>query len=99
MSATSLVAIGAITPTAGILGAISWPHAQRKLNLSNLHALVALVSLAVVLPVYGCLGILPIFSGVKDDGKASLNSTALRFGGLTTPGEMYVLALYFGEFL
>lgn len=92
MGATSLMLIGAITPAAGILGALLWPIAQRRFDLSNLHALVVLVGLAAVIPAYGCLGFLPVFRG---DG--SVNSTALRFGGLTTPGEMYALAVYFGE--
>lgn len=93
MSATSLIIIGALTPAAGILGAILWPVAQRRFDLSNLHALVVLVGLAAVIPAYGCLGFLPIFQGET----SAINTTALRFGGLTTPGEMYVLAVYFGE--
>lgn len=92
MGATSLMLIGAITPAAGILGAMLWPIAQRKFDMSNLHALAVLVCLASIVPAYGCLGFLPIFRG-----DPSVGATALRFGGLTTPGEMYVLAWYFGR--
>jgi len=61
--------------------------------MSNLHALVVLVCLTSVIPAYGCLGFLPIFRG----DPSTVSATALRFGGLTTPGEMYVLAVYFGS--
>lgn len=91
MPSTSLIIIGGISPAAGILGAILWPVAQRRMDLSNLHALVVLIGLAAIIPAYGCLGFLPIFKG-----DATVSATALRFGGLTTPGEMYVLAVYFG---
>lgn len=40
--------------------------------------------LASLLPAYGCLGFIPVFR----DGN-------VKFGGLTTPGEMYALAIYF----
>lgn len=60
-----------------------------------MQSLVGLVFLALVIPVYGCLGFLPIFKGSPSSGAVSVNE--LRFGGLTRPGEMYVLAAYFGE--
>jgi hypothetical protein len=52
---------------------------------SNLHVLVLLVMMVSLIPVYGCLGFLPIFKGTA------------RFGGLTTQGEMFGLAVYFGS--
>lgn len=85
MPATSLVLIGAITPLSGIIGSLAWPRLQRKLGWSNLRALVALVLVAAVIPLYGCLGFLPWLKGAK-------------FGGLTTKGEMWALAVYFGTF-
>ncbi|KIO32368.1 hypothetical protein M407DRAFT_108487 [Tulasnella calospora MUT 4182] len=84
MPATSLVLIGAITPLSGIIGSLAWPRLQRKLGWSNLRALVALVLVAAVIPLYGCLGFLPWLKGAK-------------FGGLTTKGEMWALAVYFGS--
>jgi UMF1 family MFS transporter len=56
------------------------------LGWSNLRVLMVLVSLASLIPAYGCLGFIPFFG----QGKA-------RFGGLTTQEEMYGLAVYFGE--
>lgn len=94
MGATSLMLIAAITPAAGILGAVLWPVAQRKLDMSNLRALVVLVGMAAVIPAYACLGFLPFFKGTD-----TVETTGLKFGGLTTPGEMYVLAVYFGKWL
>ncbi|KAF8321216.1 autophagy-type protein 22 [Clavulina sp. PMI_390] len=89
MGATSLMLIGAISPAAGVLGAIVAPIVQKRLDYSNLKMLVMLVSLAAVLPAYGCLGFLPIFGA-----EVTVNTT--RFGGLTTPAEMYALGVYFG---
>jgi UMF1 family MFS transporter len=85
MSATALTLIGVIAPAAGIFGSLLWPRVQLRLGWSNLQALVALIALASFVPAYGCLGFLPM-----------LRNGGWKFGGLTTPGEMYALAFYFG---
>lgn len=85
MPATSLIIIGIISPLAGIAGSLVWPIFQRRFAWSNLRIIVMLVSLASLLPAYGCLGFLRMFRGGH-----------VKFGGLTTPAEMYVLAMYFG---
>ncbi|KAJ7747674.1 autophagy-related protein 22-like protein [Mycena maculata] len=84
MQPSSLILIGILTPLAGILGSLLWPILQRRVGWSNLRVIIILVMLASVIPAYGCLGFLSIFQG------------GLRFGGLTTPGEMFGLAVYFG---
>ena len=84
MPPSSLILIGALTPTAGILGSLAWPALQRRLGWSNLRVLGVLVAMASAIPAYGCLGFLPVFQ-----------RASVKFGGLTTPGEMYVLAVYF----
>ncbi|KAG6372505.1 autophagy-related protein 22-like protein [Boletus reticuloceps] len=83
MDNSSLVLIGAITPTAGILGSLFFPALQRRCGWSNLHVLVLLVVLVSCIPAYGCLGFVPFIR-------------RMRVGGLTTPGEMFGLAVYFG---
>jgi len=80
---SSLVVVGLLTPTAGILGSLMWPKIQHAFKLSNKAILMVLVLLASLVPLYGCLGFLPGLKG--------------RVGGLVTAGEMYVLAVYFGE--
>jgi UMF1 family MFS transporter len=85
MPASSLVLIGVITPTSGILGSLLWPMIQRRFALSNLTVLVILVLLASLIPLYGCLGFF------------IQNSSVIKFGGLTTPGEMFGLAVVFGS--
>jgi UMF1 family MFS transporter len=87
MPASSLILVGILTPLAGILGALGFARLQRKLGWTNLKTLVTLVCVASAVPIYGCIGILPWFHG---KGK-------WKFGGLTTPSEMFVLAVYFGE--
>lgn len=86
MPASALVLVGVLTPTAGIVGSLAWPRIQRRLGWSSQRVLVALVALASAIPAYGCLGFLPVFA-----------SGHVRFGGLTTQGEMFALAVYFGE--
>ncbi|KAI0795848.1 autophagy-type protein 22 [Abortiporus biennis] len=86
MPPSSLILIGVITPTSGILGSLVWPIIQRKFGWSNIRILVTLVVMASCIPAYGCLGFLPVFK----------NGT-VKFGGLTTPGEMFALAVYFGS--
>ncbi|OBZ73290.1 Autophagy-related protein 22-2 [Grifola frondosa] len=85
MTPSALILIGVLTPSAGILGSLAWPALQRRLRWTNLRVLVVLVIMASAIPAYGCLGFLPVFR------------QGVRFGGLTTPGEMYVLAVYFGS--
>ena len=84
MPASSLILIGALTPSAGIAGSLAWPALQRRIGWSNLKVLVVLVTMASAIPAYGCLGFLSVFQ-----------KSNVKFGGLTTPGEMYVLAVYF----
>ncbi|KZT30210.1 MFS general substrate transporter [Neolentinus lepideus HHB14362 ss-1] len=86
MPASSLILIGIITPFSGILGSLVVPVLQRRYHLSNLRILIVLVVIASAIPVYGCLGFLPVFSQGR-----------VKFGGLTTPGEMFGLAVYFGS--
>lgn len=83
LPSSTLVLVGVLTPTAGIAGALAWPMLQRRLRLSNLHTLIVLVSLAMLVPVYGCLGLSP---AVRKHGF-----------GLVTTWEMLVLAVYFGS--
>ncbi|CAA7266784.1 unnamed protein product [Cyclocybe aegerita] len=83
MSPSALILVGVLTPTAGIAGSLLWPVLQRRLGWSNLRILVVLVGMASMIPLYGCLGFLV-------QGK-------VRFGGLTTQEEMFVLAVYFGS--
>lgn len=93
MGASSLIIIGALSPAAGVVGAVAWPVAQRKLNLDNIQALTVLVVITLLIPAYGCLGFLPYFRRHVEVDEIGV----LRLGGLTTPGEMYVLATLFGE--
>ncbi|KAJ7074582.1 autophagy-related protein 22-like protein [Mycena amicta] len=87
MQPSALIIIGVLTPLAGIGGSLLWPFLQRTFGWSNLRVLTTLVILASAVPAYGCLGFLPLFHG----------NEKLRFGGLTSPEEMFVLALYFGS--
>ncbi|KAH8111613.1 autophagy-type protein 22 [Phellopilus nigrolimitatus] len=93
MSASALILVGLLVNTAGILGALMWPRLQRHLRWSNQRVLVVLVAMCSLIPAYGCLGFLPMFRDPSSDEDLI---TAARVGGLTTQGEMFGLAVYFG---
>ena len=82
MTPSALILIGVLTPLSGILGSLIWPKIQARMGWTNLKVLVVLVVLASLIPAYGCLGF--VFQG------------RTRFGGLTTQGEMFGLAVVFG---
>ena len=87
MQPSSLILVGVLAPTSGIIGSLVWPSLQRMCKWSNLKVLIILVVMASLMPAYGCLGFLPALRG---EG---------RFGGLTTKGELFALAIYFGGWL
>lgn len=87
MQPSALILVGVLTPTSGIIGSLVWPFLQRRYKWSNLKVLIILVILASLMPAYGCLGFLPALRG---EG---------RFGGLTTQGELFGLAVFFGSYL
>lgn len=83
MKPSALILIGIIVPLSGILGSLFWPRLQRRYEWSNLRVLLILLVLASLIPAYGCLGFVGVFHRVG-------------FGGLTTQGEMFGLAVFFG---
>ena len=83
MDASSPVLIGAITPASGILGSLVFPALQRRCGRFNLQVLVLPVVLMSCIPAYGCLGFVLFVRRLKDEG-------------LTTPREMFGLAVYLG---
>lgn len=81
MPPSSLMLVGVLTPSAGILGALLWPIVQRRLRLTSLRVLVLLVVAASAIPLYGVIGLLA--------------PPGARWG-LRVPAEMYIIAVYFG---
>jgi hypothetical protein len=81
MPPSSLVLVGVLTPSAGILGALLWPILQRRLGLTSLRVLIVLIIAASVIPLYGVIGLFAPHGA--------------RWG-LRVPAEMFVLAVYFG---
>ena len=81
MPPSSVVLVGVLTPSAGILGALLWPILQRRLSLTSLRVLILLIVAASVIPLYGVIGLFAPHGA--------------RWG-LRVPAEMFVLAVYFG---
>jgi hypothetical protein len=58
MPTSSLILIAAITPSAGIAGAVLFPHLQRTvLPWSNLKLLLLLVALSALVPLWGLVAL------------------------------------------
>lgn len=89
MKPPALILIGILAPTSGIVGSLIWPILQRRFAWTNLKVLIILVVMISAIPAYGCLGFLSVFHGT---GK-------VKFGGLTTQGELFGMAVYFGEWI
>ncbi len=85
MAPSALVIVGVLSPLSGILGSLVWPMLQRRLLWSNLKIVIVLVILCSLIPAYGCMGF--VFQG------------RTKFGGLTSQGEMFGLAVYFGDYI
>ena len=95
MPASSLILVGILTNASGILGSLAWPRIQARFSWSNKKVLIILVLMCSLIPAYGCLGLLPILrNGLGDE--ALVRSAKLRVGGLTSPREVFGLAVYFG---
>ena len=84
---TGLALIGIISTTAGIIGAILWPTfltpRLKYLQNSPHRTIIFILSLSLMIPLYGLLGFLPIFKH-------------LGFGGLINKYEIYVVGFVFG---
>jgi len=81
MPPSSLVLIGILAPSAGILGALLWPILQRRLGLTSLRVLIILIIATSIIPLYGAIGLFA--------------PRGARWG-LRVPAEMFVAAVYFG---
>jgi UMF1 family MFS transporter len=84
---SGLALIGIIATTSGILGAILWPRVLtprlKFLHKSPHRTILFILSLSLIIPIYGLMGFLPIF-------------THLGFGGLVNKYEIYGVAFVFG---
>ena len=84
---SGLALIGIISTTAGIFGAILWPRVLtprlKFLHNSPHRTIIFILSLSLMIPIYGLLGFLPIFKH-------------LGFGGLVNKYEIYCVGFLFG---
>ncbi|KAL5510884.1 hypothetical protein ACEPAG_4641 [Sanghuangporus baumii] len=91
MPTNALVIVGLLVNAACVLGALVWPRMQRRGEWSNKRVLITLVCACSFIPLYGCLGFLPLFRSPSTNVNANTLVTAPHFGGLTTPSEMHAL--------
>lgn len=81
MSASAVTVVAFLALATGIVGGFSAPIIQSRMGWSNKKCLVVLVVCLMLLPAYGCLGLLGEEHAV---------------GGIRTPAELYVVATLFG---
>lgn len=72
--------VALLAQVTGVIGGFSAPYVQTRLGLSNKRALLSLVLIMTLLPLYGCIGLIGGPEG---------------WGGLRTPTEMYIVASCF----
>lgn len=65
MPPAALAVISVTVTIAGILGAFTWPYISRLFNLTPLHTTLACIFLFSLIPLYGLLDYIPIFSTLK----------------------------------
>ena len=81
MPPSSLILVGVLTPSVGILGTLLWPILQRRLRLTSLHVLLLLTIAASIILLYSVTGLFA--------------PRGARWG-LCVPVEIFVLAVHFG---
>ncbi|ODQ50023.1 hypothetical protein SAICODRAFT_62309 [Saitoella complicata NRRL Y-17804] len=83
INTSGLAIIGLLYTLAGILGAYTWPRIAIRFHLSPLRTMYLIITLSLLVPLYGMLGLIP---RVREWG----------VGGLTRKEEMYFVAPGFG---
>lgn len=84
LSTSSLIIVAALTPSAGIAGAIAFPRVQRSLALTNLQTVQMLVALATLVPLWGIVALRQAWQ---------IYAVAIVFGGeCGCPSLLHVLA-------
>jgi UMF1 family MFS transporter len=92
MQPSSLVLVGVLTPSTGILGALLWPAVQRRLRL---RVLILLVVAASAIPLYGVIGLFaPRGARWGLRVPAEMYVLAVYFGALYGSFQSYARALY-----
>jgi MFS transporter, UMF1 family len=81
MPPSSLILVGVLAPSAGILCALLWPILQRRLSITSLRVLILLIITAGVIPLHGVIGLFAPRGARK---------------GIRVPAEMFVIGVYFG---
>ncbi|KAF8476448.1 autophagy-related protein 22-like protein [Russula ochroleuca] len=89
MPPSSLVLVGVLTPSAGILDALLWPILQHRLSLTSPHVLILLIIAAGVIGLFASCG-------ARWDLRvpAEMFVLAVYFGGLYGASQSCTRALY-----
>ncbi|CAG8470888.1 11470_t:CDS:2, partial [Scutellospora calospora] len=92
MPATGLIAISLIVPTSALLGTIMVPKFQSYFRLKTKQTVILLNILLLCIPIYGCLGFILPFGGLKSG--TELYYLAVWFGIIIGSIQSYCRTLF-----
>jgi hypothetical protein len=89
-----VIVVAFLAQITGVLGGFTCPLLQRVLGWSNLRCLITLVSLMALLPVYGILGLVSPYGGLRTPAEMYVVASlfGLVFGPFQSFGESATLS-------
>jgi len=75
MSASKIVLIGILVQLAAVISSIYTPRFQSRKGYTNSQILLRIVILALILPVYTCIGLLLPVGGLRTEGEMYVAAT------------------------
>ena len=75
MPPSKIIIIGILVQLAAVVSSIYTPRLQRRLGHTNIAILLRIVILALILPIYTCIGLLLSFGGLRTEGEMYVAAT------------------------
>jgi len=75
MPASKIILIGILVQLAAVISSIYTPRLQRRKKHTNSQVLLRIVVLALILPVYTCVGLVLPFGGLRTEGEMYVAAT------------------------
>lgn len=83
MPPSRIIIIGILVQLAAVVSSIYTPKLQRSKGYTNIDVLLRVVLLALILPVYTCIGLLLPFGGLRTEGEMYVAATWFGLVSLT----------------
>jgi UMF1 family MFS transporter len=75
MSPSKIIIIGILVQLAAVFSSILTPQWQKRRAWTNLAVLLRIVTLALILPLYACLGLVLPFGGLRTEAEMYVAAT------------------------